>query len=214
MPYSPAFFVEWQPIDNKYKNNNDYRNKIGLIFGCVKQNAYLCHVITQPARRWRPRPNPCHMMNLTSSTYQHLLAHGVKPSVQRLAVMDYLLAHPTHPTVDVIYRGLSGSMPTLSKATVYNTLRLFVSCGLARQLTIDEHEACYDADMSPHAHFLCTACGRVSDVPLPVSGVSSLLAAPSAGYRVSDVNLYYRGLCPACSAGQPQPAQAAAPESA
>ena len=57
---------------------------------------------------------------------QILEGAGVRPSVQRLAVMDYLATHKTHPTVDEIYSSLAPSIPTLSKTTVYNTLKLFV----------------------------------------------------------------------------------------
>lgn len=136
-------------------------------------------------------------MKPTQQSYEQLTLHGVKPSVQRLAVMEYLLTHRTHPTVDEIYRALVSKIPTLSKATVYNTLKLFVSHGLSRMLTIDEHNACFDADMSPHAHFFCTSCSHVLDLPMPVTDTNSLLGA-AAGYRVDGVDLYYRGLCPSC----------------
>ena len=86
---------------------------------------------------------------------------GVRPSVQRLAVMDYLVTHKTHPTVDEIYSALAPSIPTLSKTTVYNTLKLFVENGVTQMLTIDEQNSRYDADVSPHAHFLCAKCGKV-----------------------------------------------------
>ena len=68
-------------------------------------------------------------MKPTQQSYEQLTLHGVKPSVQRLAVMEYLLTHRTHPTVDEIYRALVSKIPTLSQATVYNTLKLFVSHG-------------------------------------------------------------------------------------
>ncbi|EJX04128.1 iron uptake regulatory protein [gut metagenome] len=64
--------------------------------------------------------------------------HGVKPSVQRIAIMDYLLKNRTHPTAEEIYSALVNLIPTLSKTTVYNTLKLFVEQGAALMLTIDE----------------------------------------------------------------------------
>ena len=75
----------------------------------------------------------CVKMN-PSDSLDCLTLHGIKPYYNRMAVLEYLMAHPTHPTVDEIYEGLRGSMPTLSKTTVYNALRLmveyvpFVSC--------------------------------------------------------------------------------------
>jgi len=70
--------------------------------------------------------------------YDRLLEHNIKPSMQRIAIMEYLMEHPIHPSADDIYTALSPSMPTLSKTTVYNTLKLFSEQGAALMLTIDE----------------------------------------------------------------------------
>ena len=59
-------------------------------------------------------------------SYDYLISYNIKPSVQRIAIMDYLLAHKTHPSIDEIYLALCKDIPTLSKTTVYNTLKLFV----------------------------------------------------------------------------------------
>lgn len=72
------------------------------------------------------------------TAYEYLLDHQIKPSVQRIAIMDYLLKHKTHPCIDEIYTALCKEIPTLSKTTVYNTLKLFVEHGAAKMLTIDE----------------------------------------------------------------------------
>lgn len=131
-----------------------------------------------------------------SATIEYLQSHGVKPSVQRLAVMGYLMAHHTHPSVEEIHSALVATLPTLSKATVYNTLSLLVSKGAVCKLTIDERGACYDAVMGPHAHFLCRKCQRIYDVPLvnrPEQDVEL-----QNGFRLDSADLYLRGLCPAC----------------
>ena len=90
-----------------------------------------------------------------------LADHGIKPSVQRIAIMQYLLTHFTHPTVDDVYRGLLPKIPTLSRTTVYNTLRMFSDNDAAQMITINEHRVCYDGNITPHAHFICTECRRV-----------------------------------------------------
>ena len=66
------------------------------------------------------------------NVYEYLLSYNVKPSVQRIAIMDYLLKHKTHPSIDEIYLALSKSIPTLSKTTVYNTLKLLTENGAAQ----------------------------------------------------------------------------------
>ena len=55
--------------------------------------------------------------------------HNIKPSLQRIAVYSYLIEKKNHPTVDMIYSDLHPTMPTLSKTTVYNTLKLFIENG-------------------------------------------------------------------------------------
>lgn len=130
-------------------------------------------------------------------TLTYLSKHGVKPSAQRIAVMEYLLRHRTHPTAEEIYRALHPSLPTLSRTTVYNTLRLLVEQEAATQLTIDERNVCYDADTSAHAHFLCTSCGRVFDIPLISDHLIAMAALPQ-GFRTDQSALYFRGCCEQC----------------
>ena len=87
------------------------------------------------------------------NVYEYLLSFQIKPSVQRIAIMEYLLKHKTHPSIDEIYMALCKEIPTLSKTTVYNTLKLFVEHGAAKMLTIDERNAFFDSDLTSHAHF-------------------------------------------------------------
>lgn len=136
-----------------------------------------------------------------NESFSRLTEHGIKPSLQRMAVMDYLMTHRTHPTVDEIYTALHPSMPTLSKTTVYNTLKLLTDKGAALQLTIDERNCCYDADTTPHAHFLCTRCGRVYDLDLQSKRLMRAAILP-AGFTSDEVQLYYRGCCAQCVAAQ------------
>lgn len=135
----------------------------------------------------------------TNTTLSCLQAHGIKPSLQRMAVMTYLIEHRTHPTADEIYTALHPSIPTLSKTTVYNTLKLLTEKGAALQLTIDERNCCFDADTSPHAHFLCTRCGRVYDMKLNQAELIKCACVPD-NFQTEEAQLYLRGCCPRCAA--------------
>lgn len=131
-------------------------------------------------------------------TYEYLLSFGIKPSVQRIAIMDYLLTHRTHPAIDEIYLALCEDIPTLSKTTVYNTLKLFVEHGAAQMLTIDEKNTCYDADIEFHAHFLCKKCGKIFDLPSSV-GPTKVTAMQDEGFKVDEIHQYFKGFCPSCT---------------
>lgn len=142
------------------------------------------------------------------SPLTYLTMHGVKPSVQRLAVMDYLLKHRTHPTADEIYSELHQDMPTLSKTTVYNTLKLLTEQGAAKQLTIDERHVCFDAVLQPHAHFFCTRCGKMYDVQLRDEQLEHHAYLPK-GFSYDHAALYFRGCCKACATAEGDKSQEA-----
>ena len=132
------------------------------------------------------------------NVYEYLLSYNIKPSVQRLAIMDYLLNHKTHPSIDEIYMALVKDIPTLSKTTVYNTLKLFVEHGAALMLTIDENNACFDCDTTKHAHFQCRECGKIYDLPMPEQVKESVLDLQNQGFHVEEVHQYYKGVCKNC----------------
>ena len=135
-------------------------------------------------------------MFTTLESHQYLRKHSIKPSVQRTAVMDYLMNNRTHPTIDEIYSALSPIMPTLSKTTVYNTLDIFVERGAVRALEIDKKNARYDVDISAHAHFICRSCGKVHDI---FNLKPILFQLPEkTEFIIDSVEISYSGLCDKC----------------
>lgn len=126
---------------------------------------------------------------------KHLGDHGVKASLPRVKIYEYLNTHRTHPTVDEIFNALSDELITLSKTTVYNTLDLFVKHHLAVQVLIEDNEARYDADTSHHGHFKCTKCQTVYDFDFDLSSTS---IPTLEGHRLDDYHTYIRGVCKKC----------------
>ncbi|MDR0756235.1 MAG: transcriptional repressor [Tannerella sp.] len=130
-----------------------------------------------------------------TSTQQYLIAHGIKPSVHRIGIMEYLLSHRTHPTVDEVYSDLLPGIPTLSKTTVYNTMKLFVEQGVAIQVDIDERNARFDGVIEAHAHFYCKKCGCIKDLPLPQID----WAMPeTSDFTVEETSINLKGVCAEC----------------
>lgn len=129
----------------------------------------------------------------------HLRQFGVSVTRPRVAIMEYLMTHRTHPSVDTIFADLAGEMPSLSRATVYNTVRKLAQHGAVTLLSIDDHNINVDGNTFPHAHLHCTSCGRIIDIPL--QGISPLQAShpfSMEGHLVQEVHQYYRGVCSAC----------------
>ncbi len=129
---------------------------------------------------------------------ERLTRKGIRPSAQRLAIMDYLIHHPIHPTIEDVYNALCTKLPTLSKTTVYNTLRMLSERQAAQMITIDDHRVCYDGNIEPHVHFFCKKCGRVTDL---FGEQAPRLAEPMTidGNIVTEQQLYYKGICRECA---------------
>ena len=137
------------------------------------------------------------MDSINQEAYKKLTECGIKPSMQRLAIMQYLMTHFTHPTVEDVYQGLCGEIPTLSRTTVYNTLRMFSEHKAAQMITIDDHRVCYDGNVTPHVHFFCKHCGRVIDLFGQQAPILPTMPDVEGCY-VDEVQLYYKGVCGEC----------------
>ena len=138
-------------------------------------------------------------MNINNVVKEKLLSHGIKPSLQRMAVMEYLSEHQTHPTADMIFNDLSLSIPTLSKTTVYNTLRLLADQGAILSLNIDEKNVHYDGYTAAHAHFRCKKCERIFDVMEKTMNVPGQdFVQESKDFRITECQIYYKGYCKDC----------------
>lgn len=131
-----------------------------------------------------------------------LIEKGIRPSPQRVAVMQYLSTHLTHPTVDEVYSVLRSSMPTLSKTTVYNVVKLLEEKGAINVLTPPDQELHLDATTEQHAHFKCNKCGKIIDIPYSPgqTGIDNQLKQSEAlkGCRIANTQLYFSGTCPEC----------------
>lgn len=130
-----------------------------------------------------------------NNSYNYLLEHNVKPSMQRMSIMKYLLTHKNHPTADDIYNELSKRMPTLSKTTVYNTLKLLAESKACLALTLDEKNIHYDGDTSLHGHFMCKDCMKIIDIPL---NEISLNIMESPEFIVDSMEISFYGYCTNC----------------
>ncbi len=122
-----------------------------------------------------------------------LTQRDIRPSLTRVLIFDYLREHRTHPTVDEIYSALSSRVPTLSKTTVYNTVKLLTAAGLIKMITIEEQQARFDACTDLHGHFLCSACGHVYDFDTSLAEQKI-----PEGFSVDTTEVYCTGLCQHC----------------
>ena len=122
---------------------------------------------------------------------ERLRAHGIQPSAQRVAIARYVLATDEHPSADQVWDRVRRDVPVVSRATVYNSLNLFVKKGLLRELVLAEGKVVFDPNVERHHHFIDDRTGRIHDVPWDALSVSDTNALP--GFEVREYQVVLRG---------------------
>ena len=123
---------------------------------------------------------------------------SLKYSRQREAIKDYLSSVTTHPTADTVYMHIKEEFPNISLGTVYRNLNLLVELGEIQKLTCGDGKDHFDADTSPHYHFVCHSCGAVQDLAMsPLSNLNDMANAVTDG-KIDSHTVYFYGTCGAC----------------
>jgi len=135
------------------------------------------------------------MERLESKIIQLLQTKDIRPTQQRIEIMKYLMEHRVHPTADMIYTALKKNMPTFSKTTVYNTLKLLQEKGALAALATVEDQVRYDSNLMPHGHFKCNRCGTLYD--LEISGGFPQQTTID-GHHIFEYQILAKGLCRHC----------------
>lgn len=142
------------------------------------------------------------MINTSQSKQDKLQAlfekNGLRNTSQRRDVYEYLIKTSSHPTARQIFEQLKPDHPTLSLATVYNTLDLLVGAGLINALgEIGDNQVHFDGDTSSHANLACTECFKIVDVPEEKT-VAVNSAIKETGFSIYGSRVVYYGICPEC----------------
>lgn len=120
-----------------------------------------------------------------------LEANGISATRQRREIARLLLCEPRHVTAEQLMDSLQRNGHTISKATVYNTLKLFVERGLLREIHVDATRAVFDTTTTPHHHFLNVDTGELHDIP-PEAVQFAHLPAPPPGTVGDGVDVVVR----------------------
>lgn len=128
-----------------------------------------------------------------------LKAAGLRLTPQRSAICKALAGDTSHPTAQALHIRLQKDFPSLSLATIYNTLQTLASAGLIQELgEAGDNTAHYDADPSPHVNVICTRCHSIEDYPsTTLKGVAEKVEN-DLGYELKGARIVYYGLCPKC----------------
>lgn len=124
---------------------------------------------------------------------------ALKHSRQREMIKEFLMTRKDHPTADVVYMNVRQQNPTISLGTVYRNLTLLADIGEIQRLRVGDGVDHFDADTSPHYHFVCTECGSVID--LEMESIDSILDLAGANFdgQVTGHVTYFYGTCAKCT---------------
>ena len=128
---------------------------------------------------------------MPGSDASRLHAKGIRPTAQRMAIASHVLHTARHPSADEVWGEVRKAFPMVSRATVYNTLNLFVERGLLQALVLTEGQVVFDPNVERHHHFIDDDSGEIYDLPwkaLTVSRVNQL-----EGFDVRDYQVLLRG---------------------
>lgn len=131
-----------------------------------------------------------------------LRSRGLRITPQRVAIVRQFAEDPSHPTAQELFERLRPTFPTMSFATVYNTLDALAGAGLSRTLRLG-NAARFDPNTGPHHHAVCERCGAIVDIPAKNQEADApsrrSVRAAAPGFAVLRVEHIYRGFCARCA---------------
>jgi len=128
---------------------------------------------------------------LSVNVVEILAKHGIQPSAHRVAVAQYVLTTHDHPSADRVWDRVRDRFPMISRATVYNTLNLFVEKGLLRELHLAEDSVVFDPKLERHHHLIDDETGKIHDVAwnhVEVKNIKSI-----GNYQINEYQVVMHG---------------------
>jgi Fur family peroxide stress response transcriptional regulator len=124
---------------------------------------------------------------------------GLKLTPQRMVIFRILSESNQHVTVDQVYQKASAEYPMLSPATVYRNMEQMVDAGLLTRLDLGGSSMRYDTNLEEHHHFVCTECGKVSDVYLEdIQYKMDANRSHLEKAKINSLDLHLQGICEEC----------------
>lgn len=122
---------------------------------------------------------------------QLLRQHHITPTHQRIEIAHAMFSRCEHLSADQIMASVNLRHSETSKATVYNTLKLFLEKGLIREVIVDPSRVFYDPNTTPHHHFFNVETGELTDIHEDAMQLSGLPPLPP-GMMTDSVDIIVR----------------------
>ncbi len=122
---------------------------------------------------------------------------ALRDTPQRRHVYDLLVNKRDHPTATEVFLRAKKGMPSISLATVYNSLETLVACGLVKQVHVDREPTRFCPNLEEHGHFVCEQCAKVFDIDLAAERSQQWNLPP--GFTITHHEISLRGVCADCA---------------
>jgi Fur family peroxide stress response transcriptional regulator len=122
-----------------------------------------------------------------------------KFSRQRERILELLRSTDSHPTALWLYDRLRGEFPDLSIGTIYRNLRILTEQGLINKIDFGSTFDRFDANTSPHYHFICEQCGTIADLPIPINNELNQWVTKVSRHNARSHRIEFFGICESCS---------------
>ena len=123
---------------------------------------------------------------------------------QREAVLRVVNEAEDHLTANEIYEAARRLLPSISFATVYNSLKYLKEAGLLREINFGKASSRYDRETNRHDHAICSRCGKLVDFDLEETPQLMRAAARRSRFKPESIQLTLVGVCPGCQEGDPR----------
>ena len=138
-------------------------------------------------------------MNTTKTLTETLKQAGLRITPQLVAICRLLAESDTHPTAAMLYDQVREQFPSVSLATIYNTLDALVGLGMVNVLgPAGDGRVHFDADIEPHINLACTVCHKIIDLPSDQIAHLQTEVRQASGYELRGARIMYYGVCPDC----------------
>jgi Fur family peroxide stress response transcriptional regulator len=139
-------------------------------------------------------------MRLTHEQFRQLAWKcGLAATHQRRVVYEAVVGSHGHHSPEKIYAAVRRKIPSISLATVYNNLRLFVERGLLREVTPHASTLLVDGNLEPHHHLVCSRCKSVQDIEGEFIDFERLSRQLPDGFDLTEPLVEVFGLCRRCA---------------
>jgi Fe2+ or Zn2+ uptake regulation protein len=127
---------------------------------------------------------------------------GLAVTHQRQVIYEAVMSLQDHPSHEMIYERALSKIPSVSLATVYKNLHIFLESGMLQEVGLHQGSIRIETNLKPHHHLVCTGCKTIWDLDEKELRPLQLSKKRLGGFKIKRISVDVLGLCESCAAAQ------------